>query len=418
VRARRFHVDLGVLRRSGDFRRLLSAQTVSGAGSAVTMVAAPLQVKELTGSFLLVGLLAAVEALPVLLIGLWGGALADSADRRRVVVIGESLLLLTSAGLAVNAFLARPSVAVVFVAAAAAAGVGAAQRPSMAALLPRLVRDEDLAAAAGVSGIAGTATEIGALAIGGVVAAWALPAAYVLDVASFVASAILLAGLRPVPPLTAGARSDRRAIGAGLRYIAGRRDLLGSYAIDIAAMLLAVPDAVFPFLADEVHAPRALGLLYASIGVGGAVAASTSGWTARLRRPGRVVIVAGLAWSAAMLLAGASGELWLILLGLALAGAADMISSIARSLLWNLTVPDHLRGRLAGAELIGREIGPTAGNARAGFAAGLGGARFAIWSGGLLCLVAVAAIGSALPALRRVRINPAADSEKPGPDRA
>lgn len=402
----RLRVDVGPWRRHRDYRRLLTSQGVTELGSAVTLVAAPLQVKQLTDSFLLVGLLGAVEFVPFVVGGLWGGALADSRDRRRIVLGCEVALLVVSVLLLANSLLPSPQVWAVFVIASGIALAGALQRPASDALLPRVVTIDDLPAALSLQSIVQTSMFLGGPAIGGLLAATHLPAAYALDVATFVASAVALAGLRPVPPTDGSVRAGMREIVEGVRYAVSRRDLLGSYAVDIAAMLFAIPNAVFPFLADDLHAPWALGLLYSAAGVGSLVAAATSGWTAHVHRHGLAIVVAALAWGVAMTLAGlVPGGLWPVLVFLAIAGGADMVSGLFRQTLWNQTIPDELRGRLAGIELLSYTSGPTLGNARAGAMAAFGGTRFAIWSGGLLCTAAVLALAAALPTFRRYDVR-------------
>ena len=411
----RLRVDVGPWRRHRDYRRLLVSQGVTQFGSAVTMVAAPLQVKQLTGSFLLVGLLGAIEFVPFVVGGLWGGALADSRDRRRVVLVCEVALLLLSALLLGNALLPTPQVWAVFVTAGGIALAGALQRPASDALLPRVVSTDDLPAAISLQSVVQTSTFLVGPSIGGLLAAWHLPTAYALDVATFVVSAVALASLAPVPPTDTSVGAGLREIALGIRYAVSRRDLLGSYAVDIAAMLFAIPDAVFPFLADDLHAPWALGLLYSAAGAGSLVAAATSGWTSHVHRHGLAIVLAASVWGVAMFVAGVvPGGLWPVLVFLAVAGGADMVSGVFRSTLWNQTIPDELRGRLAGIELLSYTTGPTLGNARAGAMAAFGGARFAIWSGGLLCVAAVAALTAALPTFRRydARTDPHALAER------
>jgi MFS family permease len=391
--------DLTPLRASRDYRLLYTASAVSLLGSMVTAVAAPLQVKELTGSALAVGLLGVAELVPTVVLGLWGGAIADALDRRRVLLITEVAALVCSLLLAGNALLPSPTIALVYVAAAGAAGAAALQRPSAEAMLARLVMPEQQAAAATLIGLQGTAGMILGPAIGGVLAAASLPAAYLVDVGSFAASLVLLVRLAPMRVVEGAERVSLGSIGVGLRYALSRRDLLGTYLVDIAAMAFAMPEALFPFLADELHAPAALGLLYSAGAVGSLLVTATGGWMSRVRRQGRAIVLAAAGWGAAIALAGIAPTLWLVLLCLVLAGAADGISGVFRGAVWNRTVPDALRGRLAGIELLSYSTGPTLGNARAGLMAQLTGIRPAIALGGLLCTGAVAGVTLLLPAI-------------------
>jgi MFS family permease len=394
-------MDVTPLRRYRDYRLLTASGAVSLFGSYITMVAAPLQMKQLTGSYIAVGLIGVAEFVPMIGCGLWGGAIADSHDRRRVVVVTEFAQLIFSAGLMVNALLPNPQVWLIFVMAAGAGAGGALQRPSLDALVPRIVDREHQTAANALIGLQHNGGAILGPALGGVLATVSLPGAYGVDVASFVISLLFLVQVRPVPPAEGAGSVSLAAIWAGVRYAAGRRDLLGTYVVDIVAMSFAMPVALFPFLADQLHAPGALGLLYSAGAVGGVIATLTSGWTARVHRHGLAIVIAAAGWGIGMALAGIAPGLWLVLACLVLAGAADLISGIFRSTVWNQTVPDELRGRLAGIELLSYTSGPTLGNARAAVMAQAGGVRFSIGAGGLLCVAGVAATAVLMPALAR-----------------
>jgi MFS family permease len=213
--------------------------------------------------------------------------------------------------------------------------------------------------------------------------------AYGCDVLSFVLSVLLLWQLKAVPPPSDADKPSLAGILEGLRYAGSRPELLGTYLVDIAAMVLAMPNAVFPFLADELGAPWALGMMYAATSVGALVVTVTSGWMSKVHRHGLMVALAAGAWGLAMAGAGWSGPVWLVLFFLALAGAADCVSGLFRSTMWNNTIPDNLRGRLAGIELLSYTAGPQLSQIRAGGAAALIGVRPAIWTGGLACVVAV-----------------------------
>jgi MFS family permease len=398
VRAAR--IDVGPLRRYRDFRLLFCASAVSLFGSFVTMVAAPLQMKRLTDSFVAVGLIGVAEFVPLVTLGLWGGAVADAYDRRRVVVIAQLAELAATAGLLANAVLPRPHSWVIFVAAALAAAGVAVRRPSQDALAARLVAHEDQPAANALRGIEYNLGAVVAPGLGGLVATYSMPLAYGIDAATFVVALSLL--VRMQSP-AAGAREpvSISGIGAGIRYAVGRRDLLGTYLVDIVAMTFAMPEAVFPFLADTLHEPRALGLLYSAGAVGGILAALSSGWTRRVHRHGMAIAFAAAGWGAALALAGLTTQLVIVLACLATAGFADEISGIFRMTMWNQTVPDELRGRLAGIELLSYTSGPSLGNARAGAMGQLAGVRFSIGVGGLLCVFGVAITTACLPAFRR-----------------
>lgn len=402
--------DTGPLRRHAEFRRLFAATTVGGFGSAVTMVAAPLQVQRLTGSTTAVGLIGIAELGPLLVVGLWGGALADTLDRRRLAVASQVGLVVCSVALAANAALAHPHLWPIYLVAAVAAGSWAVQRPATDAMVPRLVPPGDLAGAAAIAGFAGSASQIAGPALGGLLAAADLTAAYTVDAFAGAVALVLVARIPPMPPPEreddAGHPLGFGAVAEGLRYAVGRPELLGTYLVDITAMLLAMPEALYPFLAAQLHHPRALGLLYASAGIGAVLATLTSGWVTRVRRLGLAVAVCAAAWGAAVGVAGLVGGLTAVVVALVVAGAADMLSGVFRATLWNRTIPDALRGRLAGIELLSYSSGPSLGGARAGLTASRLGVRPAIALGGLACVVGVAAVSAVLPAFRSYRVAP------------
>lgn len=397
--------DTTPLRISRDYRLLYASSAVSLLGSMVTAVAAPYQVKVLTGSPIAVGLIGIVELVPTVVFGLLGGAIADVHDRRRVLVLTEIGALLCSALLLADALLPAPNLFLVYLAAAGAATAAALHRPSAEAMLSRLIPAEHQAAAASLLGLQGTLGQIVGPALGGVLAVLDLPLAYGVDVATFVVSVALLTRVRPMRAAAEGARVRLRDIGEGIRYAASRRDLLGTYLIDIAAMAFAMPQALFPFLADRLGTPEGLGLLYSAGAVGSAIVTLTGGWMPRVRRHGRMIVLAAGAWGLAVAAAGVAPGYWAVVACFVIAGAFDMVSGVFRGAIWNSTIPDALRGRLAGIELLSYTTGPTLGNARAGLMAGVLGIRPAIALGGALCVGAVAVTALALPALWRGRAD-------------
>ena len=402
-RLRSLAIDLGPLRRYRDFRLRTIAASVSTFGAYFTTIAVPIQVMELTDSTVAVGLVGAVEFGPIVAVGLLGGAIADRFDRRRVVLISELAALACTLALLVNSLLPDPQLWVIYLVAAGAVSAGAMQRPSLDAMLPRYVPHAEIPAASMVNNQAWGLANIAGTVLGGVLASVNISLAYTVDVASFAVSLLVFLRLTPLPrvfgAVVPGVRATLASVGEGVRYAAGRKDLLGTYLIDTIAMMTAMPMALFPFFAAELHAPHAVGLLYAADSVGGLLAGAVSGWVRRVHRHGLAIIVAALCWGASMGLAGLMPNLGLVLVLLACAGAADMVSGTFRGVIWDQTIPDELRGRLAGIELLSYSIGPTLGNARAGFMA-VGGIRFAIASGGLLCVLGVGAAAAALPRFR------------------
>ncbi|MFJ3301952.1 MFS transporter [Streptomyces sp. NPDC086549] len=392
--------DLAPWRASADFRKLWMSGLISNFGSFLTFVAVPVQMKELTGSAAAVGAIGAVELVPLIVFGLYGGALADALDKRKLIVWTEAGQGLLSALLLLNALLPHPAVWPLYVLAALASAVGSLQRPALDSLWPRIVAHEQQPAAAALNSLRWTVGGVAGPAVAGVVVAYAgLGWAYAADLLTFVVSVAFVVRIAPSPAAHEAAKPSLGAIVEGARYAWSRKELLGTYVVDIAAMLLAMPLAVLPFLADELHAEWSLGLMYATVPAGALLVSVTSGWTSRVHRHGLMVVVSAAGWGLAVAAAGVCGNVWLVLLFLTVGGGFDMVSGIFRTAMWNQTIPDELRGRLAGIELLSYSVGPQLGQVRAGgFAAWLG-VRASVWSGGLACAGAVGLLALCLPRL-------------------
>ncbi|MFJ9905233.1 MFS transporter [Streptomyces sp. NPDC101152] len=392
--------DLAPWRASADFRRLWVSGTISNFGSFLTFVALPVQLKELTGSAAAVGAIGAVELLPLVLFGLYGGALADALDKRGLIIWTEAGQGLLSAALLFNALLPHPAVWPLYAVAGLSSALVSLQRPAIDSLWPRIVAHEHLPAAAALNSLRWTVGGVASPALAGVVVAYAgLGWAYGADLLTFVVSVALMIPIAASPAAHEAAKPSLAAIAEGARYAWSRKELLGTYAVDLAAMFLAMPLAVLPFLADELHANWSLGLMYASVPFGSLLVSLTSGWTSRVHRHGRMVVLSAALWGLAIAGAGMVGNVWLVLLFLTVAGGCDMVSGIFRGAMWNQTIPDELRGRLAGIELLSYSVGPTVGQVRSGGFAAWWGVRTSVWSGGLLCAGAVGLLALCLPGL-------------------
>jgi MFS family permease len=392
--------DLAPWRSSRDYRILWCAGVITMFGSFLTMVALPFQLKELTGSPAAVGALGVVELVPLVVFGLYGGALADSADRRILVIVSETALGLVSVGLLANSLLPHPSTWPLYAAGGLSSALLGIQRPALDAIIPRIVPHEQLSAAAALNALRWQIGGVAGPAAAGLIIAYAgLQTTYALDVLTFVASVSLDLRLRPSPAAHEAPRPSLRRIWEGAHYAWRRKELLGTYVVDIAAMLFAFPLALFPFLADELDATWSLGLMYAALPFGSALVSATSGWTSRVHRHGRMVVCAAMCWGAAMAVAGWMHDVWLVLLFLVVAGGFDMVSGIFRSTLWNQTIPDELRGRLAGIELLSFSAGPQLGQTRSGAVAAWTSVRTSVWSGGVACVAAVGLLALVLPRL-------------------
>ncbi|MFE3825450.1 MFS transporter [Streptomyces sp. NPDC059092] len=392
--------DLSPFRSSRDFRLLWVQGLVTTFGSFMAMIALPLQIKDLTGSPLAVGAMGAVELVPLIVFGLYGGALADAVDRRRVILLTEAGLGLLAALLLLNALLPQPMLWPLYVVAAGVSALAGLQRPALDSLMARIVPHDQLTAAAALNAARWQLGTIAGPSVAGVVVAYAGHAtAYGITILGFAASVLLCLRLSPAPAAHDAERPSLRGIAEGARYAWSRPVLLGTYAIDLAAMFFAFPNAIFPFLADELDAPWSLGLMYAAGAVGSVILSVTSGWTSRVRRHGLFVVFGAAGWGLAITAAGWFSNIWLVLVCLAFAGMGDTLSGLGRSTIWNQTIPEELRGRLAGIEVLSYSIGPQLGQVRAGAMAGWTGTRPAVWSGGIACLATVGLLAAVLPRL-------------------
>lgn len=395
---RALRMDVTPLRTSRDFRLLFLAGTVFYFGAMVSYVAIPFQIYTLTGSNFAVGAVGLVELVPLVVFGLYGGALADHVDRRRLLIWTGVAQAGFTAILAVNAFRDDPSVWVIFVVSALLASSSSMQRPSREALMPRTVTHDQIPAANALTSLG---MQIGVLvgpAVGGLLVAYVgIGWCFLVDICGLGAATMMFVLMRPYPHREETTPPSLAGIGQGVRYALSRRDLLGTYFVDIAAMLLALPVVLFPALAEEVFdQPQLLGLLYSAETVGALVATGLSGWTSRVHHHGRAIVIAAAAYGAFVGVAGLMPSIWLVAVFFALSGAADMISGVFRGTVWSQTIPEAMRGRLAGIEMLSYSLGPLGGQVRAGLTADLWTVRGAVASGGFACIGGVALTALAL----------------------
>src|SRR5262245_5162681 len=383
--------------RHRDYRLLYAAQFVSLLGTMVTYVALPYQMYRLTGSSLSVGLLGLAELVPLLATAFIGGAMADAVDRRRIAIATDVALAAGSAALAILAATGT-SALLLYLVAAWMSAVSGLQRPAIESLVPRLVEKHELPAAASLAIVRGSVGMIAGPAIGGLLIASAgLTLPYLTDVASYAVSLVCLWSIRAAPPPEGSERPSIAAVVEGFRYARSRQELIGTYVVDFVAMVFGMPLALFPALSDRLGGPSVLGLLYAAPAVGALTASLTSRWSPRVQRHGLAVMVAATVWGLAIVGFGLCTTLWPALASLALAGGADAISGIFRMTMWNETIPDALRGRLASIEMVSYMSGPLLGHVEAGTVAAAFGVTASVVSGGVLCVLGVVACGVWLP---------------------
>jgi MFS family permease len=384
-------MDIGPFREHRDFRLLLIAGTVFYLGGMMTYVAIPFQIYQLTHSNFAVGAVGLVELVPLIVFGLYGGALADHVDRRLLMIWTGIAQAAFTAWLCVNAFSDHPRLWEIFVVSGLLASSSALQRPSREALLPRTVRHDELTSANALSSFGMQAGLLVGPTIGGLIVASAgVGWCFLVDIVGLFVASMMYAAMRRYPHVGETEPPSLAGIGQGLRYAMGRRDLLGTYLVDLAAMLLAMPVVLFPALAERVFdQPHVLGFLYSAETVGALLATALSGWTRRVHHHGRAIVMSAMVYGCFVALAGWSTSIWLAVLCFALAGAADMISGIFRGTIWNQTIPDNLRGRLAGIEMLSYSVGPLGGQVRAGLVADRWTVRGSIISGGVSCVAGV-----------------------------
>ena len=401
----RLAIDIAPLRDSREYRYLFTGQLISMIGRQITVVAVPYQVYVLTRSSVAVGLLGLAQLIPYVVFSLVAGTLADRIDRRRLLLVTQVLLALTSTLFMLGALHGRPPILFIYAVAAVAAGISAVDQPARSAMIPNLVSRAQLSMAISLNFALFQIGVIAGPAIGGlVIARVGLPVAYGIDVATFGAAILAVFLLSPQVPSGRRPESPVAALLAGFDFLRRVPVLLGEFAIDLDAMILSLPRAAFPALALSVfHAgPTGLGLLYAAPGVGAVAGSLLSGFMRSVRHHGRVVIFSVAGWGAAITLFGlATISIWLGAFFLALAGAADAISAIGRNSILQTVTPDRLRGRLNAVHSMVVVGGPYLGDVRAGAVAEATSAEFSVILGGLTCLIGCAAVAFGFQSLWR-----------------
>ncbi len=419
--ARSLAVDWSPLRESRDYRRLLSGQLVSMIGRQLTIVAVPYQVYLLTRSSFAVGMIGLVQVVPVLAVGLYAGALADRMDRRRLLLVSLVLQGVTSLLLMLATLRGTPSLAFIYSITAASAGLQMFEQPTRVAMVPRLVTPRLVPAAMALNQVLfQTGLIVGPAIAGLIIARAGLYWAYAGDAFSYLVAAAAVGLMAPQPPAPGSRPAGIRAPLEAIAFVREKPALLSIFLIDLDAMIFGMPRAVFPALATTVFrtGPAGLGLLYSSLGVGGLGGALFTGWISRVVHRGRVVIWSVLAWGAGITAFGLTTlfpSLFVLgLLMLALASAADVFSAVFRGTILQLAVPDAWRGRMSALTIMVVTGGPRLGDAETGTVAELTSAPISVISGGVACLVGVALLVVAVPALWRYR----ADAEPAAPARA
>jgi len=396
-------VDVRPLRER-DFRRLWFGNGVAFVGYNLTAVAVAVQVYDITRSSLYVGLLGIAALVPLIGFGLWGGAVADAVDRRLLLIASSCVMWVITGALLLQALLdVRSGWLILALVAIQSAGFAVAS-PTRGAILPRIVPRELLPAA---NTLTFTMTTLG-MVVGPLIAGVVIgrrhnySAAYAIDAVLFTVSLYASLRLPALPPLGEIVRPGLRSVLDGLRFIATQPVLLMSFVVDIIAMVFAMPKALFPELGEtQFGGGPAVGWLFAAIAIGSVVGGLMSGWIGRIHRQGLALTIAVVAWALAVAAAGLANSLWLAVVLLAAAGAADLVSAVFRQTILQSVAPDEMRGRLQGVFIVVVAGGPRLGDLRAGATAAFASATVSWVAGGVLCAVVVIAVALCVPAFLR-----------------
>ncbi|MEU3079437.1 MULTISPECIES: MFS transporter [Streptomyces] len=393
---KRLLADLTPLRTSADFRRLWIGNTISWVGQGMTALAISLQVYDLTRSSFSVGLVGLFSLVPLVVFGLYGGAIADTVDRRLLGLASSTGSWLLAVALAVAAFAGFHQVWFLYAVVALQAVCAALNSPARTSMIPRLLPAEQLPAANALNSMTTTfGTMTGPMLGGALVGLWGYQAAYLVDAVAFTAALYAMWRLPAMRPQREEGSRGRASVLDGLRFLATRPNIRMTFFTDLCAMVLAHPRALFPAVAVVWYGgdAKTAGLLVAAPAVGALLGSVFSGWLGRVHRHGVAILLAVGGWGLAVAVFGLTRNLWLGLLFLALAGAADAISMVFRSTMLQAATPDAMRGRLQGVFIVVVAGGPRLGDFLAGSVGDLASPTVAVTGGGLLCVLAVTALG-------------------------
>jgi MFS family permease len=396
-------IDVRPLRTSPVFRRLLIGRTVSVLGGFMTMVTVMYQVWDMTHSTVWTGAVGLANAVPTVVVGLFAGSWVDRGDRRRIYLFNTVGQAVCSLLLAVQGFTGHVPVLGVLALVATQSCFGAVGGPASGVFVPRLLPKDQVAAGLALNTMSFTTMMLVGPALGGLVIGWAgIGACYLVDALTFLLGFYGAFGLPALPPEGEPSQAGLHGVLDGLRFLAGHRVVRGALLTDLAATVLAMPVSLFPLINAERFGgnPRTLGLFLSAISVGGITASAFSGAVTRLGRPGLVMLLGASTWGAALASFGLMTNPWAGLGFLALAGGADACSVVSRSTIIQTHTPDALLGRVSAAEQMVGQAGPNLGNLRGGLVAGWTSGATALFTGGLLCVLAVAGVGASTPELR------------------
>ncbi|WP_408096044.1 MFS transporter [Peredibacter sp. HCB2-198] len=380
-----FYLDISPLKKYRNYRWLYTGQLISVFGSMITYVAIPYQMYEITKSTFHVGMLGIVQLIPLVISGFWGGAVADSFNRRKIVLmtdissaIGNLLLILFTLSGSKEYF-------ILYILAGIMAIFKGFERPALEAMIQQLFEKKDIPKVSTLQSLKTTSGMILGPALGGVlISSVGITWTYTIDLLSYAASLFCVLQLRDLKELKEKRKANIGAILDGFKYAWKRPDLMGTYVVDMASMTFAFPNPLFPALATMLGDPGKLGWFYSAPAVGAFIGSLTSSWTHKVRRHGKGITIAALLWCVGIFGFGFTNDFYLWLIFLGFAGWADMISGIFRGTMWNETIPEDYRGRLASVEMISYSSGPLLGNTFMGTLADKEGFHNALMIGGVM----------------------------------
>lgn len=359
-------------------------------GSMMSYVAVPYQIYQLTKDNWYVGVLGIVQLVPILIFGIVGGAIADRINRKKLILVSEILMAVVTMLLGVNAFMPEPSVIVIFILVALLQAVLGFHRPAMEAMTQKMVMTEDYPSIGALGSFRYSVGAITGPAIGGIIISmFGVKVTYLIDLATFIVAILFLIQIRRSPDPEKSESSTLQSALEGLRFALSKPELVGTYVIDIVAMVFAFPVALYPAMSEKFGGAQAAGYLFSAMALGALIMTIFSGWTNQVKWQGRAVILAALFWGVFIIAVGFSESFWLTILFLAMAGAADMVSGLFRQTIWNQSIPNSIRGRMSGIEMVSYMSGPLIGNARAGWMASKYSVSISLWSGGIICVFTI-----------------------------
>ncbi len=397
-------IDITPLRKYRDFRWLYYGQFISLIGSMISYVAVPYQVYQLTKNNAIVGALGVVQLVPMILFSLLGGTYADRLNRQKLLIYSESIMILITALFVWNSMLSSPSVILIFILTAILQAINGFHRPAMEALTQQMVGKSDYPQVGALTSFRYSLCAIIGPAIGGVIiATFGTAQAYIIDALTFVFAVFCLLQLTKIPNAAVSKKTPLEDMKEGFAFAISKPELIGTYIIDIVAMGFAFPLALYPAMSEQWGGAEVAGWLFSAMSVGALVATLFSGWANKVHLRGKGVVIAAAMWGVFIVGTGYTNQMIWAFAFLALAGAADMFSALFRKVIWNETIPNHMRGRLSGIEMVSYTAGPLIGNARAGYIAAKTSVNFSLTSGGYICVAGVIITAFLLPKFWRYR---------------